>query len=199
MHFTNGVFNTLKEKKIYTSYITLHVGAGTFKPIKTESIEDHQMHAENFSITARSINEILMAEIIVAGGTTSLRTLESIYWLGVKLIKNNFFDNTLQQWEAYDLQNSPIQYKESLQAVQQYMQKIKKDELICRTSLLIIPGYQFKSADALITNFHQSRSTLLLLVAAFIGKDWMGVYNHALKNNYRFLSYGDSSLLWRKD
>jgi len=199
LHFTNGVFITLNEKNIYTSYVTLHVGAGTFKPIKTPDIVSHKMHAENFSVTAINLNKILTAEPIVAGGTTSLRTLESLHWLGVKLIKNNFFDNTLQQWEAYDLQNSVIKFKESLQALQQYMQKKKKDELFCRTSLLIVPGYQFKSADALITNFHQPRSTLLLLVAAFIGKDWIKVYDHALKNNYRFLSYGDSSLLWRKD
>jgi S-adenosylmethionine:tRNA ribosyltransferase-isomerase len=174
------------------------VGAGTFKPVKTENIAEHDMHAESFNITAITLNEILNAEIIVAAGTTSLRTLESLYWLGVKLMKSNLFDNTLLQWEAYDLAYSVITFKESLQALQHYMQETKKDDLVCRTSLLIIPGYQFKSADALITNFHQPRSTLLLLVAAFIGKDWVKVYDHALKNNYRFLSYGDSSLLWRK-
>ncbi len=199
LHFTRRVFKTLKEKKIYTSYVTLHVGAGTFKPVQTANIADHQMHAEGFSVTARTINEILNAEIIVAAGTTSLRTLESLYWLGVKLIRNHYFNDTLQQWEAYDLQHTAITYKQSLQALQHYMQEIKKDKLFCRTSLLIMPGYQFKSANGLITNFHQPRSTLLLLVAAFIGKDWKKVYDHALKNNYRFLSYGDSSLLWRKD
>ncbi len=198
LHFTSQVFEALEQKNIHISYVTLHVGAGTFKPVKTENIAEHDMHAESFNITAITLNEILNAEIIVAAGTTSLRTLESLYWLGVKLMKSNLFDNTLLQWEAYDLAYSVITFKESLQALQHYMQETKKDDLVCRTSLLIIPGYQFKSADALITNFHQPRSTLLLLVAAFIGKDWVKVYDHALKNNYRFLSYGDSSLLWRK-
>jgi S-adenosylmethionine:tRNA ribosyltransferase-isomerase len=199
LHFTSPVFKSLGEKKICTSYVTLHVGAGTFKPVKTENIAGHQMHAESFSVSAITVNEILNAETIVAAGTTSLRTLESLYWLGVKLIKNKIFYDELQQWEAYDLEHSAIGYKESLQALLHYMQEIKKDELFCRTSLLIVPGYQFKSANALITNFHQPRSTLLLLVAAFIGNDWKKVYDHALKNNYRFLSYGDSSLLWRKN
>jgi S-adenosylmethionine:tRNA ribosyltransferase-isomerase len=199
LHFTTAVFNALKEKNIYTSYVTLHVGAGTFKPIKTSRIIGHQMHAENFSVTATSLSELLNADVIVAGGTTSLRTLESLYWLGVKLIKNHLFDNTLQQWEAYDLHCPEIKYKDSLRRLLDYMQQIKKDELFCRTSLLIVPGYSFRSADALITNFHQPLSTLLLLVAAFIGKDWEKVYDHAVKDNYRFLSYGDSSLLWRKD
>jgi len=199
LHFTNYVFDTLREKNIGTSYVTLHVGAGTFKPVKTAKIADHQMHAESFSVSIKTLNEILNAETIVAAGTTSLRSLESLYWLGVKLMKNNLFDDVLHQWEAYYLQDSGITYKESLQALLHYLQEIKKDELFCRTSLLIMPGYQFKSANALITNFHQPRSTLLLLVGAFIGKDWEKVYNHALKNNYRFLSYGDSSLLWRQD
>jgi len=199
LHFTGRVFKALQEKNICTSYITLHVGAGTFKPVLTTNIADHQMHAESFSVSAKTIDEILNAETIIAAGTTSLRTLESLYWLGVKLIKNNFFDNELQQWEAYDLPNSDISYKKSLEALLHYMQEIKKEEIFCRTSLLVIPGYKFKSANALITNFHQPRSTLLLLVAAFIGNDWKKVYDHALKNNYRFLSYGDSSLLWLKD
>ncbi|HVE60336.1 MAG TPA: S-adenosylmethionine:tRNA ribosyltransferase-isomerase, partial [Chitinophagaceae bacterium] len=198
LHFTNSVFKALENKNIYTTYLTLHVGAGTFKPIKTDNITKHEMHAESFSVSVQAINEILNAKIIVAAGTTSLRSLESLHWLGVKLIKNGSFDTELHQWEAYDLTDT-ITFKESLQALLSYMKQVKKDEVFCRTSLLIIPGYRFKSANALITNFHQPRSTLLLLVAAFIGKDWKKVYDHALKNSYRFLSYGDSSLLWRND
>lgn len=199
LHFTEGVFAAMTEKIIYPHYITLHVGAGTFKPVKSETIADHQMHAESFSITADTLNALVNAETIIAVGTTSLRTLESLHWLGVKLMKTGSEDFTLSQWEAYDLQHYQLTYKESLLALLNYLQNLRKEQLICRTSLLIVPGYEFQSAKALVTNFHQPRSTLLLLVAAFIGEDWKKVYEYALKNDYRFLSYGDSSLLWRRN
>ncbi len=197
LHFTENVFNSLTNKHIHPLYVTLHVGAGTFKPVKTETISEHQMHGESFAVTRSLIQALLETEKIIAVGTTALRTLESLHWLGVKII-NGQDDLILEQWDAYNL-NATITYKESLAALLAYVNKKGEEQLHCRTSLLIVPGYKFKSAQALITNFHQPKSTLLLLVAAFIGADWKQVYNHALQNNYRFLSYGDSSLLWRND
>lgn len=197
LHFTDRVFQSLETKNINTDYITLHVGAGTFKPVKTSTIAAHVMHAENFSVTESLLCSLQNAKTIIAVGTTSLRTLESLYWLGIKLNKG-IADFTLSQWEAYELEEH-LTYKESLQVLHDHLKKTGEKELYCRTSLLIRPEYKFKSAKGLITNFHQPKSTLLLLVAAFIGKDWKRVYNHALTNGYRFLSYGDSSLLWRND
>lgn len=198
LHFTKRVFNDLMDKRIQHHYITLHVGAGTFKPVKTETIAEHSMHAETFSVSLTTLQRLIEAQTIVAVGTTSLRTLESLHWLGVKLLldKTNT-DFTLVQWEAYDLAQHPFSYTQSLQALANYLHEKGEEAIACRTSLLIMPGYQFHSAKALVTNFHQPRSTLLLLVAAFIGGDWKRVYDHALENNYRFLSYGDSSLLFR--
>jgi S-adenosylmethionine:tRNA ribosyltransferase-isomerase len=172
------------------------VGAGTFKPVKTETIADHVMHAENFSVTLNTLKNLINAANIIAVGTTSLRTLESLYWMGVK-VSNGINEFSITQWEAYEIDNS-LSYKESLLALLNYMQINQQEVINCSTSLLIIPGYEFKSASAIITNFHQPRSTLLLLIAAFIGDAWKNIYDHALKNNYRFLSYGDSSLLFRK-
>lgn len=196
LHFTPEVFESLAQKGIQPNYLTLHVGAGTFKPVKSETIAEHTMHAEAFTVTTDFLKILLAAKTIVAVGTTSLRTLESLYWFGVK-VKGRKPEMTLSQWEAYELEGK-LDYKESIQALLDHLQETGEQELQCRTSLLIQPGYRFRSADALITNFHQPRSTLLLLVAAFIGEDWKRVYEHALANSYRFLSYGDSSLLWRK-
>lgn len=199
LHFTSSLFAALPDKHITPLPVTLHVGAGTFKPVKTETIQDHQMHGETFSVTSSTLIQLLSADFITAVGTTSLRTLESLHWLGIKLLTEKTEPPfVLSQWEAYGLMNNDISYKESLQALLNFLQASGQTELWCRTSLLIAPGYVFQSAKALVTNFHQPRSTLLLLVAAFIGDDWQKVYEHALANNYRFLSYGDSSLLWRK-
>jgi S-adenosylmethionine:tRNA ribosyltransferase-isomerase len=197
LHFSQNVFTNLAAKDILPQYITLHVGAGTFKPVKTETISAHHMHEEHFSVTADLLRALLTAKTIVSVGTTSLRTLESLYWIGIK-INNHNHDLCLSQWEAYELDDS-LTYEESLGVLLAYLEASGKPALQCRTSLLIRPGYRFRSAQALITNFHQPRSTLLLLVAAFIGDDWRKVYDHALAYSYRFLSYGDSSLLWRKD
>ncbi len=202
LHFTEAVFSELKQKNIDITYVTLHVGAGTFKPVKSETIAGHDMHAEHFEVSLESLKELANGKDIIAVGTTSLRTLESLYWIGVK-IKNRLVtssdDIALGQWEAYHLQANNISYKESLEAIIALLQKEETEKAFCQTSLIIIPGYQFQSAKGLITNFHQPQSTLLLLVAAFIGEDWKKVYAYALENNFRFLSYGDSSLLWRKD
>ena len=200
LHFTEEILDALRVRGIQPAYITLHVGAGTFKPVKSETIAEHQMHGEYFHASINTLNHLINAERIIAVGTTSLRTLESLYWIGVKLMKEKNLspaELVLSQWEAYEIEAKNISYTESLEAIIQYLRAHQLEELFCRTSLLIVPGYQFKSAEALITNFHQPQSTLLLLVAAFIGEDWKKVYEHALNNNFRFLSYGDSSLLWR--
>jgi S-adenosylmethionine:tRNA ribosyltransferase-isomerase len=197
LHFTEDVFNQLAKNNISKEQITLHVGAGTFKPVKSETIAHHQMHAESFSITLETLQNILSATNIIAAGTTSLRTLESLYWIGLKIIQGKN-DLSLKQWDPYEMDAS-YSYKDCLQAIMNYMVLQHLDTIHCSTSLIIIPGYKFKSANALITNFHQPRSTLLLLIAAFIGDAWKQVYDHALNNNYRFLSYGDSSLLFRNE
>jgi len=201
LHFTKKVFQNLSEKNIDTEYITLHVGAGTFKPVKTETVAEHEMHKEPFTVSIDVLKKIIASKKIIAVGTTSLRTLETIYWLGAKLINKLIEEEwTLQQWEAYDLEKnySPVTTEQSLKALVNWLEENHQTELHCNTSLIIVPGYQFKIPQGLITNFHQPQSTLLLLVSAFIGDDWKKVYQHALENNYRFLSYGDSSLLWRK-
>jgi S-adenosylmethionine:tRNA ribosyltransferase-isomerase len=198
LHFTESVFDQLHQKNIGTAFITLNVGAGTFKPVKSAAIADHQMHGEYFTVTKRSLEKMLHAERVIAVGTTSLRTLESIHWLGVKLLAGHQDKQwTINQWEVYDLDTS-ISSKESLQAILDHMAAHQLAELHCRTSLIIVPGYTIKIPAALVTNFHQPQSTLLLLVAAFIGNDWRKVYQHALESNYRFLSYGDSNLLWKQ-
>jgi S-adenosylmethionine:tRNA ribosyltransferase-isomerase len=197
LHFTKEVFQRLQQKGISPHYITLNVGAGTFKPVKAETIADHLMHSESFTVRAETLQAILAAETLVAVGTTSLRTIESLHWLGVKLLGAQAAEDwTLGQWEAYELDAS-VPARESISALLQYMNEKGLKELNCRTSLLIVPGYDFKIPSALITNFHQPQSTLLLLVAAFVGEDWKKIYQYALENDFRFLSYGDSSLLWR--
>jgi S-adenosylmethionine:tRNA ribosyltransferase-isomerase len=202
LHFTQKIFDDLTQKGINWHYITLHVGAGTFKPVKTGSTADHKMHAEQFQVSLETLKKISLTTDIVAVGTTSLRTLESLYWIGIKVLKDPFTQEeylSLGQWESYDLQNENTSYSESISALVSFLEKRKADTLFCQTSLLIVPGYKFQSAKALITNFHQPQSTLLLLSAAFIGADWRKVYDYALENSFRFLSYGDSSLLWRKE
>ena len=198
LHFTTAVFDRLKKKNIDIEYITLHVGAGTFKPVKTSSVSEHHMHEEPFTIKKKLLRSVINANTIVLVGTTTLRTLESIYWLGIKLMEGKLTEWKLNQWEAYSLSNTSKDYKSVFNEIIKYMDDHKIDELHCSTSLIIVPGYQFQIPDGLITNFHQPKSTLLLLVSAFTGNDWKKIYTHALENNYRFLSYGDGSLLWRK-
>ncbi len=201
LHFTKKVFDSLSEKNIHPVYVTLHVGAGTFKPVKAEVMAEHEMHSEFIDVRSTTLETILasLGKPMIAVGTTSLRTMESIFWLGVKLILHpettpEFLE--LKQWEPYQLADTSVSAKEALQAVLQWLKKKKSDRLICKTSLLVVPGYQLKLADALITNFHQPESTLMLLVATVMGKDWRKVYNYALENEFRFLSYGDGSLLF---
>ncbi|MCD2426014.1 S-adenosylmethionine:tRNA ribosyltransferase-isomerase [Niabella pedocola] len=203
LHFTHEVLQKLDQKKIQTDFVTLHVGAGTFKPVKAEVMNDHEMHAEFISVSPQLIRNIAgrREHPLIAVGTTSLRTLESLYWLGAKLLRDRHcFDNGIpyiNQWEAYEeaLQQYPAHAV--LDALIAYLSEKQLTSLVAKTQILIAPGYRFKMADALVTNFHQPSSTLLLLVAAFIGSDWRKVYAYALEHDFRFLSYGDGSLLWR--
>jgi len=200
LHFTEAVFNRLKEKNIQKDFITLHVGAGTFKSVKTEVMKDHEMHAEYFTVSKITIQNLIdhLDKNIIAVGTTSLRTLESLYWLGMKKSMDNRPQTIeITQWEVYDHKEKMISAKEALENLINWMTLKDLDNLTAKTQIIIAPGYQFKIVNGLITNFHQPQSTLLLLVAAFIGKNWKDAYNYALENNYRFLSYGDGSLLWR--
>ncbi len=201
LHFTPSVIQSLDNKGISFTEITLHVGAGTFKPVKTDTIGEHEMHTEQIYVTLSSIKSIASSiGNIVAVGTTSMRTLESLYWLGVKVIEEGIKQNSLHvnQWDAYSLKHN-YGVKQSLDALINYMNQNGLDYLTASTQMIIVPGYEFRIVDTLITNFHQPRSTLLLLVAAFIGNDWKKVYKYALENEFRFLSYGDSSILFRNN
>lgn len=203
LHFTDDVFKKLGAKKIKIDFVTLHVGAGTFKPVKTEIIEEHEMHAEFIDVSENTITNILtnLSENIIPVGTTSLRTIESLYWLGVKIASLKSLLGSekiveLYQWECYELEKLNVEPKEALEALLLFMAKNGLNRIITKTQILIAPSYKAKIANALITNFHQPQSTLLLLVAALIRDDWKKVYRYALENNFRFLSYGDGCLLW---
>jgi S-adenosylmethionine:tRNA ribosyltransferase-isomerase len=206
LHFTQPIFNSLKERNIQTDFVTLHVGAGTFKPVKAEKMQEHEMHAECIDVSGKTIQNIIanLDNNIIAVGTTSLRTIESLYWLGVKqsTVRNQQstaeagYSLILSQWEVYELFNAKISPKDALLALLQWMEKNKLERLVAKTQVLIAPGYPFKIVKGLVTNFHQPQSTLLLLVAAFLGGDWRKIYDYALQNDFRFLSYGDGSLLW---
>ena len=198
LHFTQKVFEKIRVRGIKMIELTLHVGAGTFQPVKTRNIYEHVMHCEHFSIDAKAIGMIIEnREKIIPVGTTSVRTLESLYWLGVKLIRNpasSFPYLSLGQWEA-DGMSTNITVKDSLEAILNYMKMRKLVFLQAETSIMIVPGYKFMIAKGMVTNFHQPCSTLLLLISAFTGNRWKEIYTFALENGFRFLSYGDSSLL----
>jgi S-adenosylmethionine:tRNA ribosyltransferase-isomerase len=207
LHFTDTIFQKLKDKNISTDFVTLHVGAGTFKPVKADTMQEHEMHAEFIDVPRTTIENIIdnLDNDIIAVGTTSLRTVESLYWLGVKesgVISSEsgvepYRQLGLSQWEAYELSEKNISAKDALKSLLNWMSNNKLEKLVAKTQLLIAPGYEFKIVKGLITNFHQPQSTLLLLVAALIGDDWRKVYDYALQNDFRFLSYGDGSLLWK--
>ena len=203
LHFTDPLMNELKEKGIDEEFVTLHVGAGTFKPVKSDTMQEHEMHKEWIQVKRSAIETILNSQSkkIIPVGTTSLRTLETLYWMGVKANRNPaaaIEELEIQQWDVYDLPAQDLCAEKSLQSLLSWMQEHEQDELICHTQILLAPGYQMKMADALITNFHQPNSTLLLLVAALIGEDWRKVYDYALEHDFRFLSYGDGCLIWMK-
>lgn len=240
LHFTENLMRKLKHQNVEPIYVTLHVGAGTFKPVKAATMQEHEMHAEFIDISKESIEQLISNKTIVATGTTSLRTIESLYWMGIKIEvrrqkgeggrekvedrrekeedrrqkgegerekredrKEKMEDRSedldelsIKQWDAYELPQN-ISKATALQALLNWMNEQNLDRLICKTQIIIAPGYTLKIADGLITNFHQPQSTLLLLIAAIVGDKWKEIYNYAMKNNFRFLSYGDGSLLWK--
>ncbi|HNV81054.1 MAG: S-adenosylmethionine:tRNA ribosyltransferase-isomerase [Tenuifilaceae bacterium] len=200
-HFTRELLNQITNNGIGIEQITLHVGAGTFKPVKAETISEHEMHTEHFYVSRELLQRIKGYQgNIIAVGTTTLRTLESLYWLGVKLYLGYLPEGampSLGQWEAYGLPDA-IPLGQSLEMLEQWLTEHSTSTIEAITQLCIVPGYRFKTVDTLITNYHQPRSTLLLLVAAFIGNDWKKVYDYAMRHDFRFLSYGDSSILFRE-
>lgn len=200
LHFTEAVFKKLEKKQIDTAYVTLHVGAGTFKPVKANFMQDHEMHSEWIDVSIETIKNILVKKNdIIAVGTTSLRTIETLFWLAVKVFLDPSLNNlNLHQWDIYDepLQSSNIQVQDALPALINWLEKREMDRLFTQTQLLITPGYQFKIAKALVTNFHQPQSTLLLLVAAAVADNWKTIYHYALEHDFRFLSYGDGNLIF---
>ncbi|MCW3804875.1 S-adenosylmethionine:tRNA ribosyltransferase-isomerase [Plebeiibacterium marinum] len=196
LHFTNDIIDTIRKKSIETTNVTLHVGAGTFKPVKSEKVAEHEMHIEHFFVEEKTIDLLIKHHNnITSTGTTTVRTLESLYWLGVKQLSgiDEFYVN---QWDAYNL---PSHYttEQALLKLKDYLKQNKTNILESHTGIMIAPGYIFKVVNRLITNFHQPNSTLLLLIAAFTGSNkWKDIYDYALKHKFRFLSYGDSSLLF---
>ena len=205
LHFTDNVLNGLRQKGIQTAEVTLHVGAGTFQPVKVADANQHTMHTEIIAVPKTTIQTIINnLGHIVAVGTTSMRTLESLYFLGEQLsttLHHPIQPSTtlsVAQFAPYE-QEHRLSTREALQALLDYLDNTQQDTLHAETQIMIKPGYQFRVVDQLITNFHQPKSTLLLLVSAFVGGDWHTIYDYALSHNFRFLSYGDSSILSRRD
>ena len=201
LHFTDEVFENLKKKNISLEEVTLHVGAGTFKPVSTSDVREHEMHVEQVFIKKTLIQSILSSldKNIIVVGTTTTRTIESLYWFGVKLIVDKAEHESIEikQWDPYQPQyNIGISVNQSLEAVLSLMDKKNMEVISGKTQLIIIPGYKYKIPTILITNFHMPQSTLLLLVSAFIGDKWKEVYDYALNHDFRFLSYGDSCLFF---
>lgn len=200
LHFTPDVFRMLTQKNVDCEELTLHVGAGTFKPVKSEEIEGHEMHTEYISVSRQTIRKLIDHEAkAIAVGTTSVRTLESLYYIGAKLAENPEAKDSelhVKQWQPYetDYKYSPL---EALQSIAKYLDKNGMETLNTSTQIIIAPGYEYKIVKAMVTNFHQPQSTLLLLVSAFVKGDWKKIYDYALEHDFRFLSYGDSSLVMK--
>ena len=199
MHFTPEVLAAIDAQGIGREELTLHVGAGTFKPVKSETIEGHEMHTEFISVRRSSIERIKNnLGKIIAVGTTSVRTLESLYYMGVTLASNpdaTADELIVKQWMPYEETNNRLTADEALQNILDYLDRHQADKLVTATRIIIAPGYEFKIVRGIVTNFHQPKSTLLLLISAFVKGDWKNIYDYALRHDFRFLSYGDSSLL----
>lgn len=199
LHFTPEVLADVDAHGIGREEVTLHVGAGTFKPVKSETIEGHEMHTEFISVRRSSIERIQKnLGKIIAVGTTSVRTLESLYYIGVKLASHpdaTSEELVVNQWMPYEAENNRIPVAEALQHILDYLDLHQADKLVTATQIIIAPGYEFKVVRGIITNFHQPKSTLLLLISAFVKGNWRTIYDYALSHDFRFLSYGDSSLL----
>ena len=197
LHFTKNIINQIQAKNIPIEYITLHVGAGTFKPISSKKIGEHDMHCEQLFFSKKSIKHFLLEQNrkIIAVGTTTARSLESLYWIGVKIFHNMENPQHISQWEVYgNLSGKTLTVEQSLQSILDYMQINQSEQLHASTSLMITPYYQLKMTKGIITNFHQPKSTLLLLISAIVKENWKNIYDYALSNNFRFLSYGDACL-----
>lgn len=196
LHFTDQILKDLKEAGITEDFLTLHVGAGTFQPIKSEQVSEHPMHSEQVVVLRHNVESLLSGKPVIAVGTTSMRTLESLYWYGVLLLEDEQAPFMVPKLVAYDREPDSLPgLEEAMQAVLDRMDRENTDSLLGHTEIFIVPGYTFRVCKGLVTNFHLPGSTLILLVAAFIGSDWRRVYREAMQNDYRFLSYGDSSLL----
>lgn len=198
LHFTDTVFRSLDEKNIDRAFVTLHVGAGTFKPVKSETMQEHDMHTEWIEADIPTLQKLLAhKDNIIAVGTTSMRTLESLYWIGAKLLAGKSIDTdvAVTQWEPYETETAAT-VAQAIQAIIDHLSANQLKRLITRTQILIAPGYTSKVVKGLVTNFHQPQSTLLLLVAAITNNKWRNIYDHALAHDYRFLSYGDGCLIW---
>lgn len=197
LHFTPEVLAQLAQKGIKTDYLTLHVGAGTFQPIKKSNVRLHAMHSEQVVYSRQNLQNLIRhTGPVIAVGTTSMRSLESLYWFGVRLLKQEPDPFHLDQKYPYSLSETELPEKpEAVQAVLDYLEQAGHKHVIGHTGIYCMPGYRFRMTDGLVTNFHQPGSTLILLIAAFVGENWRIIYKEALQNDYRFLSYGDSSLL----
>ena len=196
LHFTERVLERIREKGIQTETVCLHVGAGTFLPVKSSLVSEHPMHREPFSVSKVLLQELAnKSRPLVAVGTTSVRTLESLYYIGVSILETGE-PSDVDQWAPYEREYS-YSTREALQAIVDYLDRTGKQQLVAGTRIIIVPGFKWRLVDLLVTNFHQPESTLILLVSAFVNGDWRTIYDYALANDFRFLSYGDSSLLER--
>lgn len=200
LHFTEDVLHAIDEKGIDREEVTLHVGAGTFKPVKSEEIEGHEMHTEYICVRKETLEKLIAHDAkAIAVGTTSVRTLESLYYMGCRLARNPELSESelhIDQWEPYEERaGEEIAPKEALQHLLSWLERHHLPALHSSTQIIIAPGYEYKIVKMLVTNFHQPQSTLLLLVSAFVKGDWHKIYDYALAHDFRFLSYGDSSLL----
>ena len=196
LHFTENVLESIRNKGIDTDTVCLHVGAGTFLPVKSSLVSEHTMHRESFVVSLAFLEKLVSLKgSLIAVGTTSVRTLESLYYVGVKCIENGL-PGDVSQWEPYSREYT-YTLSDSLNAIIKYLKDNEMSELKVGTEIIIVPGFRFRVVDVLVTNFHQPQSTLLLLISAFVGGDWKAIYDYALNNQFRFLSYGDSSLLFR--
>ena len=197
LHFTQRVLDEIAARGIETANVCLHVGAGTFLPVKSSLVSEHPMHREPFVVSRALLCRLRDADKpVVAVGTTSVRTLESLYYVGVSCLEQGS-PADVDQWAPYVREYAPTR-REALDAIVNYLDDNKLDELKVGTRIIIVPGFRFRIVDAMVTNFHQPQSTLLLLISAFVGGDWRTIYDYALENGFRFLSYGDSSLLFRR-
>jgi len=199
LHFTDRVLQSIDAHGVDREEVTLHVGAGTFKPVKSEEIEGHEMHTEYICVHRQTLVKLLAHDCqAIAVGTTSVRTLESLYFMGLKVLRNPEIQEDelhVNQWEPYEGDECKVKSEESIQALLNWLDRNELESLHSSTQIIIAPGYEYKIVKMLVTNFHQPQSTLLLLVSAFVKGDWHKIYDYALSHDFRFLSYGDSSLL----